>query len=175
MVALIAAAAAMDAADDTARAALLVALVLSTLGDVFLLGGERARLFVAGLGAFLCAHIAYVAAFWLDGVRLAGVVPGVVLGAALVGLVGRRVVAAAKAGDEPELAGPVQVYVLVIGAMVVSAVGTGDPWAIAGAALFASSDSLIAWQRFVTSRPWGEVTIIVTYHLAQLLLVISFV
>jgi hypothetical protein len=43
-----------------------------------------------------------------------------------------------------------------------------------GAALFAGSDALIAWERFVAKRAWGPVTIIVTYHLAQALLVLSF-
>jgi uncharacterized membrane protein YhhN len=114
-------------------------------------------------------------AFWLDGVSAAGVVAGVLVGAVLVGVVGARVVAAAKAGDEAALAGPVRAYVLVIAAMVASAVGTGDPLAIVGAGLFATSDSLIAWERFVRSRAWAPLVIMVTYHVAQLLLVLSFV
>ena len=175
MVALIAAALALDPADETAGVALVVALALSTLGDVFLLGGDRPNLFVAGLSAFLLAHVAYIVAFWLDGVSPGGIVIGLLLGALLVGTVGARVVAAAKAGEEPALAGPVRAYVLVIAAMVTSAVGTGDALAILGAGLFASSDSLIAWERFVRSRPWGGLVIMVTYHLAQLLLVLSFV
>jgi uncharacterized membrane protein YhhN len=84
------------------------------------------------------------------------------------------VAAAAQAGPEPGLAGPVRAYVVVIALMVASAVGTADPWAIAGAALFATSDSLIAWERFIRTRPWADLAIMVTYHLAQLLLVISF-
>ena len=175
MLALIAAAVALDPADSKAGTALVVALVLSTLGDIFLLGGERPNLFVAGLGSFLLAHLAYIVAFWLDGVSPAGLAVGLLLGAVLVGTVGTRVVAAAKAGDEPALARPVQAYVLVIAAMVTSAVGTGDGLAIVGAGLFASSDSLIAWERFVRSRPWAGLVIMVTYHLAQLLLVLSFI
>jgi uncharacterized membrane protein YhhN len=173
MIALIASAAAMDPVDESARTALLVALALSTLGDVFLLG-DRSNLFVAGLASFLLAHVAYVAGFWLEGVDAAGVVAGILLGVVLVGTVGARVAAAATAGPEPGLAGPVRAYVVVIALMVASAVGTGDLWAIAGAALFATSDSLIAWERFIRTRPWADLAIIVTYHLAQLLLVISF-
>jgi uncharacterized membrane protein YhhN len=175
MLVLIGAAAALDPADESARAALLVALALSTLGDIFLLRGEQPNLFVAGLGAFLAAHVAYIVAFWLDGVSAAGVVAGLLVGAVLVGSVGARVVAAAKAGDEAALAGPVRAYVLVIAAMVASAVGTGDPLAIIGAGLFATSDSLVAWERFVRSRAWAGLVIMVTYHVAQLLLVLSFV
>ena len=175
MLVLIGAAAALDPADESARAALLVALALSTLGDIFLLRGDKPNLFVAGLGAFLAAHLAYIVAFWLEGVSAGGVVAGLLVGGVLVGTVGARVVAAAKAGDEPALAGPVRAYVLVIGAMVASAVATADPLAIIGAGLFATSDSLIAWERFVRSRAWADLVIMVTYHLAQLLLVLSFV
>ena len=57
-----------------------------------------------------------------------------------------------------EFAVPVAIYVVAIGAMVVSAIATaGRPeWpalnsaaAIAGALLFMASDSMIGWNRFV--------------------------
>jgi uncharacterized membrane protein YhhN len=175
MLVLIGAAAALDFAEEGARTAVLVALALSTVGDIFLLRGEKTNFFVAGLGAFLAAHLAYIVAFWLDGVSPGGVVAGLLVGAVVVGAVGARVVAAAKAGDEAALVGPVRAYVLVIAAMVASAVATADPLAIIGAGLFATSDSLIAWERFVRSRAWTDLVIIVTYHLAQLVLVLSFV
>jgi uncharacterized membrane protein YhhN len=175
MVVLIAAAAALDPADETARTALVVALALSTLGDVFLmLRGDRSELFLAGLGAFLCAHVAYVVAFGFEGLERSGVLLGVALAALLVLGVGRPVAAAVRAGDEPGMAGPVTAYVLVIATMVLAAAGTGDGRAVAGALLFAGSDSLIARQRFVRARPWMPLAIIVTYHLAQALLVTSF-
>ncbi len=175
MVLLIAAAAALDPVDDTARTAAVVALSLSAVGDVFLmLRGERPSLFLAGLGAFLLAHVAYVAAFSIEGLDLAPTVAGVVLAAALVLLVGRRVVAAVRRGDEPSMATPVSAYIGVISLMVLTATGTGDVRATLGALLFAASDSLIAEHRFVRERSWQPVTIIVTYHLAQALLVWSF-
>lgn len=175
MLVLIAAAAALDPADEAAGVALLVALALSTLGDVFLLGGAKPNLFVAGLAAFLLAHVAYIVAFVLDGVSLGGLVAGLLVGGVLVGAVGARVVAVATAGEEPALAGPVRAYVLVIAAMLATAVATANPLAIVGAGLFAASDSLIAWQRFIRSRPWVPLVIMLTYHIAQLLLVLSFV
>ena len=175
MVVLIAAALALDVDDDNARIALVVALVLSTLGDIFLMvRGERPQLFIAGLASFLLAHIAYVVAFVIDGVETPGVVLGVVLAVLLVLVVGRPTVRAVRAGDEPDMATPVTAYVAVIATMVLAAAGTFDPWAIAGALLFAGSDSLIARQRFVREAPWMPLTIIVTYHLAQALLVVSF-
>jgi uncharacterized membrane protein YhhN len=175
MVALIAAAAALDPADDAARTALVAALALSAVGDVFLMvRGERSGLFLAGLTAFLAAHVAYVVGFWLDGVEAAGLVLGVVLAALLAVVVGRPVVAAVRRGDEPEMAAPVTAYIAVISLMVLSAAGTGDPRAVAGALLFAGSDSLIAMDRFVRPATWAPLTIIVTYHLAQALLLTSF-
>ena len=175
MVALLGAAAALDPADEAARTALVAALALSTVGDVFLMvRGDRSGLFLAGLAAFLAAHVAYVVGFWLDGVEAGGLVLGVALAALLVAAVGRPVVAAVRRGDEPEMAPAVAAYVAVISVMVLSAAGTGDPRAIIGALLFAGSDSLIARDRFVRPAGWAPLTIIVTYHVAQALLVTSF-
>jgi uncharacterized membrane protein YhhN len=72
------------------------------------------------------------------------------------------------------MAVPVAAYVAVISSMVLAAAGTGDGRAVVGALLFAASDSLIARQRFVREASWAPLTIIVTYHLAQALLVTSF-
>jgi len=175
MLALIAAATAIDPADDVARAFLVVALVLSTVGDVFLmLRGDRPQLFLAGLGSFLLAHVAYVVAFWVEGVEAGGLVLGAVLAAGLLLLVGRRVVRAVRAGEEPGMAGPVAAYVGVISVMVLSAAGTGEAVATTGALLFAGSDALIAERRFARELPWQPLAIIVSYHLAQALLVVSF-
>ena len=180
MLLLIGAAAALDPADGAARTALLVALVLSMLGDVFLMlpgrqpGASGPNLFVAGLAAFLLGHVAYVVGFALEGVELDGLLAGLLPVAFLVAIVGRKVVGAVRAGEEPELAGPVTAYVGVISAMVLFAFGTTDVRAEVGSLLFAGSDSLIAWERFVRTRPWAPLTIIITYHLAQALLVVSF-
>jgi uncharacterized membrane protein YhhN len=48
------------------------------------------------------------------------------------------------------------------------------PFAAAGALLFMTSDALIGWNRFVRSLAWAPLAIIVTYHVAQMLLVVSF-
>ena len=42
-----------------------------------------------------------------------------------------------------------------------------------GAVFFMTSDALIGEDRFVQPRPWQPVAIIVTYHVAQALLVVS--
>jgi uncharacterized membrane protein YhhN len=71
------------------------------------------------------------------------------------------------------MAPPVAAYMVVISAMVASAIGTAEPLAVGGAVLFYTSDALIAWERFVASRRWHRLAIIVTYHLAQAGLALS--
>ena len=77
--------------------------------------------------------------------------------------------------SEPALGPPVLAYMGVISAMLVCAIGTGAPLAIAGALLFYASDALIGWGRFVEARPWGDLAVMVTYHLGQVLLVLFLV
>ena len=83
---------------------------------------------------------------------------------------GRKVIAGVRASD-PAVTVPVVVYIAVIAAMVACALATGNILFGVGAILFMTSDSLIAWNRFVQKLSWAPVAIIVTYHLAQALLV----
>lgn len=163
-------------------ATMVAALVLSLVGDVFLMLPEDSpaadRNFVAGLAAFLLAHVAYIAAFVRlhahAGYAISFVVVGLVLAGALFATVGLRVQRAA-AEEDPALGVPVLAYISVISLMVVAAWWTGDLRIIPGALLFAVSDAMIGWTRFVR-RDWElEVPVIVTYHLAQILLVLGLV
>jgi len=170
MVALVGVAVALDPTHADRRTWFVVALVLSMLGDIFLMLPRD--LFVAGLASFLLAHVAYVIGFRMHGgsaaawaVSAAGVV---VVDAALA-----RPIVAAVRRDHPDLLAPVVAYMVVISAMVSAAIATGVALAIAGAALFFASDTLIAWSRFVRVRPWMPLAIIVTYHLGQAGLIVS--
>jgi uncharacterized membrane protein YhhN len=101
-------------------------------------------------------------------------VAGLVLVLVGVATVGRRIVRGV--GErEPRLVAPVTAYIAVISAMVVSAVGTASPFAIAGALLFYVSDSLIAVTNFIQDHPMGRLAVMVTYHLAQVGLVLALV
>jgi uncharacterized membrane protein YhhN len=174
MVMLVGAVLALDPTSAAARAAFVVALVFSLVGDVFLMT-KQADLFVFGLGSFLVGHIAYIVGLWLLGVSLGWLAIGLVVVAAGIAVVGRPVVIGVRRGEHAELAGPVLAYLLVISLMVASAFGTHRPAAIVGATLFYVSDALIAWNRFIEPKPWGEVAIIVTYHLGQIALALSLV
>lgn len=172
LVALVGAAAVVDADDPSRQSWFVVALLLCLLGDVLLMLPVDA--FVAGLAAFLVGHLAYIVGFATDAVSVAGVA----LGAAVVAIVGQalgpRILAAATRRDRA-LRRPVAVYIVVISAMVAAAFGSTIPLAIAGALLFYASDAQIAWSRFVRDYPGARVGIMSTYHLGQLLLVLSLV
>jgi uncharacterized membrane protein YhhN len=167
---------ARSAAAD-ARPWLVAGLVASLAGDLLLLPPGR---FVPGLVAFLLGHIAYLVAF----VAMPGSVPwlvaGVVAAAVLITTVGRVLVRAARGIG---LGGPVALYLAAICAMAAAATRTGEPAAIMGAWLFVTSDALLGWGRLrapAPGMPRGSgrglgLAVMVTYHLAQALLVLALV
>ena len=161
---------ALDPSSDAARAALVVGLALSLVGDVALvLPSDR---FVVGLGAFLVAHVAYVVALWLLGVDLGGLLVGLALVVIASATVGRRIIAGARRAA-PQLGPPVAAYLGAISTMVVSAFGVGSPAAVGGALMFYASDAVLGWSRFVAEVPRGRVVVMVTYHLGQVGLVLA--
>lgn len=154
---------------DTAYGSwVLVALVLSALGDVALLG-RATPLFLGGLVSFLVGHLAYVVAFAVRGVDAAW------LGAAALVLAPPLVVVLRwllpHAGS---LRAPVLLYAVVISAMVAAAAGTvgfdRDARILVGALAFYLSDLAVARDRFVEESPrngwWG----LPLYYGAQFLL-----
>lgn len=173
MVLLIAATLALDPLDDRVRTWFVVALVLCLLGDVLLM--LPSDLFVPGLAAFLLGHIAYIVGMVVDGVDPGRFVLGLVIVVVAMAVVGGMVLRGVGVGPEPELRGPVAAYMLVISLMVATAIGVGHVSAIVGASLFYVSDALIAWNRFLRETPYARLSIMVTYHLAQLGLVLSLV
>jgi uncharacterized membrane protein YhhN len=172
ILALIGVALALEVDDPTVRSWFIVALIFSLAGDVFLML-ER-DLFVIGLASFLVAHLAYIGGFVVEGQHGIGVLVGALFVALLIVLVGTQIVRAAQE-SEPELGVPVMAYMAVISAMVVVAVGAGQPLGVLGAGLFYASDAMIGWHRFVHPSRLLPLAIIVTYHLAQTALVLSLI
>jgi uncharacterized membrane protein YhhN len=173
MVLLIGVALAVDADQSAVRAWFVAALVLSLAGDVFLMLPKD--LFVFGLAAFLLGHLAYIVGMHVDGVDGPRFLVGIVLVMALLAVIGTMILRGVRAGPDPKMAGPVVAYMFVISAMVASAIGVGHLTGIAGASLFYVSDALIAWNRFLRETRHARVAIMVTYHLAQVGLVLSLV
>ncbi len=171
--ALVGVAATLDPTSSDQRVAFVIALVFSLAGDVALmLPSDR---FVVGLGSFLIAHLAYIAGFAIVGGSTTRTLLGVAVVAVLTIPLARRYLRALSSAGRRELIVPVVLYMGAIAAMFVSAITVGEVLAIAGAYAFYVSDTLIAETRFVGPRSWGPLTIIVTYHVAQVMLVLSLV
>lgn len=170
---LVAAVATLTPASEVRRDAVLAALVLSLVGDVALLAPAG---FLAGLGAFLAAHLAYVVGFAAGGglSRLA-LVPSAVLLATAGIPVATRLVAGLRRSGEKRLVGPVLVYAGALSAMATCAIASGRWLAAVGGILFLASDTLLADDRFVSPRPESRVVVMVTYHLAQAALALALV
>jgi len=149
---------------------LLAGLVLSLVGDVLLLGDSDVH-FLGGLIAFLLGHLAYIAAFR----RVPGdgpIWPGVLVVVLVVGLVMWVRLLPRLRSDWREGA-PLVLYAVIIGAMAALAWATGL-WVVGlGATLFLVSDTVLAYQRFVGDLPHGRLVVMVTYHLAQVLIVVG--
>lgn len=171
MVVLIAAALVIEPADGGARAWFVAALVLSLAGDVFLMLPRD--LFVPGLASFLVAHLAYIPGLLIMGISGAGFLAGVVLVGVALPLLAPRILGAISRSDDPSIAVPVGIYMVVISAMVVAAGASGSLIALGGAVSFYVSDALIAWTRFIRELRFGRLAVMVTYHLAQAALVVS--
>ncbi len=151
----------------------LAAVLLSMVGDIFLmLPGDRDEYFLGGLFSFLLAHIAYIVGMSELGISSPAVLVGVALAVAAVGGIGSKIAPAAKRKDK-RLFVPVIAYMCVIGTMLASSIGTGVPIGIVGAVLFCLSDSAIGWSRFVNEFAHHRMVIITTYHLGQLGLVLA--
>jgi uncharacterized membrane protein YhhN len=150
----------------------LAALVLSAIGDALLLS-KASRVFLAGLGAFLLAHAVYALAFSRHGMdpawlAIGAVVMSINLSAVLVWLLPRLHTVYRYA---------VPAYMLAIGVMVATALGTGavnGQWQIpAGALAFALSDIAVARERFVAPGPINKAWGLPLYYLGQVLLALS--
>jgi uncharacterized membrane protein YhhN len=158
--------------DPAVRAWFVIALACSLAGDVALLSQ---RGFVASLAAFLLAHLAYAVGFVVGGLSVLPLVVGLGAMLAFDAVLARRLVPVLRAAGHGSLVPPVVAYMAAITLMVATAAGSAIPLAIAGSALFAASDALLADGRFVRRRRYGDAAVMVLYHVAQACLVLSLV
>jgi uncharacterized membrane protein YhhN len=174
-----------EAYDTTYTLLILGGLLFSMAGDVLLIFQANPRAFLAGLVAFLLAHLVYIAAFVYVqsslelGANAAGGV-GVAIGLALVGGVVYRYLSPGLG----QMRGPVIAYILVISVMVHRAAvvalvyvgaATGAALMVLGALLFYLSDAILAVNkfRFEGQLPRGRSWNLTTYYTGQLLLALS--
>jgi uncharacterized membrane protein YhhN len=156
-------------------------LLFSMAGDIFLMLPREQ--FIPGLISFLLAHLAYLVGFNQSSPPIH---PVSLLLVVLVGLTAvqlyRRLSGGLQASGHPELKIPVLAYSAVISLMLISALLTlvRSEWAegpaliaSSGAVLFFLSDSFLGWNKFVAPLPFGNLRVIVTYHLGQILIVLG--
>lgn len=162
----------IDVADPDQQRWFLVGLAFCLIGDLALMW--QPELFRSGLVAFLGGHAAFVAGFASrnDPAPLWAIVGcGSVLAACLV--IGVRRLLPAVRRRAPRLLGPVAAYISVIAVMAVASWWGGHWAAPTAAAVFAVSDLTLADNKFVAERPWSPMIVMITYHLALALLVVS--
>lgn len=157
---------------------LVVALVLSATGDFFL-SREGEASFLAGLGSFLIAHLVFIGLFLTHSTPP---LPGqIVLTGVWVGTL--VLVALILFSLWPHLAKmkiPVFIYAIAIGAMNISAWGSGqEKMLLAGVALFVFSDAVLAHELFVWKHLKTKLTasyaVWFSYFTAQALILVSFI
>lgn len=150
----------------------LIGLLLGLLGDILLLF-YKDTFFIIGLASFLLGHIAYIIGFMSGGgiFPLWGAFAFIVPVAVIVFLILRMILPYA----EKEMKTAVLVYGIVIGTLLYSTLclvlksswnSTATILAIAGAALFVTSDMLLAKWKFMGTNT--EFWPMVTYHAAQI-------
>lgn len=160
----------MPPSESGYRAGIVIGLLLSTVGDVFLmLPGDH---FVFGLGSFLLAHLAYLFALTRRE-RLFATVWPVLPYAALTALA----VTLLWPHLPPALTTPVLVYAAVLASMAAQAAvvwrrrrDRAAALAAAGSLFFVASDSMLAVESFVTPLAAGPLLVLATYWIAQSLI-----
>jgi uncharacterized membrane protein YhhN len=151
-----------------------LSLLFSSLGDVFLALNPE-RLFVSGLGAFLIAHLLYIALFVRNWPRPAPLRRARLVLAILVFLYGVSMADWLRPGLG-NLKGPVMAYLCVIILMGMAALWAdfSRPWVVIGAVLFILSDSLIAVSKFRHAVAFRDYFVWISYYLAQYFISVGF-
>ncbi|HNT76679.1 MAG TPA: lysoplasmalogenase [Anaerolineae bacterium] len=150
------------------KALVIAGLLASMVGDILLaLPSDR---FVAGLGAFLLAHLFYIAAFASEVKAPVGwpFIPLIVYGASVYTFL-------ASSLDKLKL--PLLIYITVILVMIgfawerwIGGYYSGAWLAFSGAILFGISDSVLAINRFRKKFKLACALILITYFAAQCLI-----
>lgn len=148
----------------------VAALGFSALGDVFL-AMEFENNFIAGLGAFLTAHVFYTLVF-LPFTNTRNITRKLALCASVI--LYCTLLATQILPQDPMLKTAVVTYIIVLSVMCFAAVFAAKrkfSLQMAGALIFAVSDSIIAWDAFRQPLPWASIWIMVTYYLAQAMII----
>lgn len=148
--------------------AILIGLIFSTIGDIFLI--KQDRFFVQGLVSFLLGHICYIIAFWTSPNSISGLFYAVYV-VFFLSILWKHL---------GKLQFPVVFYSLVLAVMSWMAVSlylesqnNKTLSAFLGSIVFIVSDSLLAFNKFKTPFRLAHLWILATYFLAQWLIALS--
>lgn len=155
-----------------------IGLIFSLLGDILLEMGMA--FFIFGMLAFFTAH-----AWYLTGFSRSPLEPGGILLIPLIFILVysyaflKSVLSGLREHHEMKLSKPLIGYGLILGAMWFFAVTTllRPQWPIkavvlctVGASFFLVSDSILAYTRFIRTLPAGNLLVMITYHVAQIMI-----
>lgn len=151
---------------------ILGGLALSWCGDMLLIGRSQSA-FLAGLVAFLLAHVAYIAAFVRHGYGRRWVL----FAAVPLTVIAIGVFVWLEPYTPPDLVIPVKAYIAAISVMVIFAVGTrgrgGSLLIVAGAVMFFLSDLSVAALRLVQTGYPTYIAGLPLYYAGQVCLALS--
>ena len=171
-IAFVAAALFGDGAGTTYGLLILSALVLSLIGDVFLIP-KSTTAFKAGIVAFALAHIGFLAAFLYRGIDLRATILALVPLAFIGVLVARTLIPRV----EQSLRAPVIGYSIILTLMLSAAIGTFSQQhsaaLLAAAILFYLSDLCVAQDKFVCEAFINRLFGLPLYYGAQLIFAAS--
>ncbi|WP_340084669.1 lysoplasmalogenase [Siminovitchia sp. FSL H7-0308] len=146
---------------------LLIGFVFCSIGD------GTIHWFIVGLTAFLIGHLFYIASFafqWkFSKWRMACVLPLILYS----WVFGRALIQALANSGEQALIFPVSIYMIAIASMTWFAIMTGNVYLALGSILFVISDSILAWNRFVSPVHYEHLLVMSTYYAAQFFIAYS--
>lgn len=157
---------------------LLVGLLFSALGDLFLL--DHSKHFIKGLTSFFIAHIIYVIGFltiqpndqsFTSASSLLCLALLTLIALLYMGYIRSRIM---QQHQSIFFLGAVYAYILIISSMVYTAWLTTQYWLIIGALLFYLSDFTLSWNKFVKEFKSADFIIMSTYYGAQVSFVIGY-
>lgn len=154
------------------RAWITLALSCCLVGDIALMWHHR-RAFMLGLSSFLFGHLLLIVAFASDLPLSPLFLPLPALTVAGVYLLAALSYARWLLPRTGSLKPAVLVYLSVLMAMVLTALlragwteSAASRWVAVGALLFALSDAVLAYRKFVATPWWGQPLTLLTYFLA---------
>jgi uncharacterized membrane protein YhhN len=155
-------------------------IIFSLAGDIFIMLSNR--WFIAGLGAFLLAHVSYIIGLNSpigEANPLWAIIIGIILALATARVL-RPILTRVREKGQGKLAAPVMAYGTIITIMLLSAILTiyRTDWKTPaaglvslGAILFYFSDIILAWYKFVRPIKNGRLMNMIAYHLGQIALI----